>query len=668
MKNMRLPSVPLVTCDPYFSLWSPADRLYEADTCHWTGKKKRITGKIEIDGKLFRFMGTGKEEPLLQTDLLINPTSSVYIMEGAGIQLKITFLTPLILTDIELVSRPASYIDWEITALDLRQHHIRLFWEFGEEICHNTEEQEAMIGGIHRTQDFCTAWMGKESQALLGHTGDDISIDWGYFYLAASNESPVQMNWKSSCAKGEKSSLRANYDFILCENRYSDSLVLAYDDIVSVMYFGDMLKGYWARNGWTIMDVLLRAIKDHRILVEQCKLFDLRIMKKAEETISAEYAILCAAAYRQTVAAHKLVADLDGNILFFSKECDSNGCIGTVDVSYPSIPLFLMFETEYVKGMMRPALKFSRMPVWECEFAPHDVGRYPHANGQVYGLKDEFAPRHPNNGKVFPLYYLYPRGSDIYRFDMQMPVEECGNMLIMAAAVSEQDGNVEFISSYMDLMEKWAGYLLTYGEDPGEQLCTDDFAGHWAHNANLAAKAIMGIEAYARILTMSDRKEESVWYHEKAKLLAKQWEIKAKSGNHTVLAFGSDGTWSLKYNLIWDIIFDSHLFSRKLFKNEFLWYREKNNVYGVPLDNRENYTKSDWILWVTAFGENKEEQQTLILPLVKYLEETPTRNPFPDWYDTLSAKEVHFHNRTVQGGIFMPMYCKMQKEKSNGYK
>lgn len=107
------------------------------------------------------------------------------------------------------------------------------------------------------------------------------------------------------------------------------------------------------------------------------------------------------------------------------------------------------------------------------------------------------------------------------------------------------------------------------------------------------------------------------------------------------------------------------LFTRELYKNEFLWYREKNSVYGVPLDNRATYTKSDWILWVTAFEENKEEQQALILPLVKYLEEMPTRNPFPVWYDTLTAKEVHFHNRTVQGGIFMPMYRKTQKEKKN---
>lgn len=659
MRNMRLPSVPLVTCDPYFSIWSPADRLYDADTCHWTGRKKRMIGKIEIDGRLYRFMGDGEEAPLLQVGLTVNPTSSVYTMEGDGVRLQITFLTPLLLTDIELVSRPASYIDWEIIPLDAQPHHIRLFLEFGEEICHHAREHEDMIGGTHQTYDFRTAWMGKERQAPLGHTGDDVSIDWGYLYLAASRESDAQL----FCENGDEScSLCAAYDLHLDTERREDSLILAYDDVASVMYFGDMLKGYWTRGGRTIMDVLKQAAKDHRMLAEQCRLFDQCIMKQAACAISEEYAFLCAAAYRQTVAAHKLVEDRKGNVLFLSKECDSNGCIGTVDISYPSMPLYLMFGTEYLKGMMRPVLEFARMPVWEYDFAPHDVGRYPHANGQVYGIKEKFAPKNPTNEKVFPLYYLYPRGSDIYRFDMQMPVEECGNMLIMAAAVSEQDGNAEFILPYMDLMEKWAGYLLSYGEDPGEQLCTDDFAGHWAHNANLAAKATMGIEAYSRILAMVGR-EENVWYHERAKILAKQWEIRAKSENHTVLAFGNDDSWSLKYNLIWDIIFDSHLFSAEIYKKELLWYKEKNNTYGIPLDSRETYTKSDWILWVTAFSDDKEEQRELILPLVRYLQETPTRNPFPDWYDTITAKEIHFHNRTVQGGIFMPLYCKMQKER-----
>lgn len=253
------------------------------------------------------------------------------------------------------------------------------------------------------------------------------------------------------------------------------------------------------------------------------------------------------------------------------------------------------------------------------------------------------------------MYYIYPAGSDIYDPALQMPVEESGNMVIMAAALAYLEGNMEFVREEMPLLKKWTEYLLKYGEDPGNQLCTDDFAGHLAHNTNLAVKAIMGIWCYGLLLEMDGQREEARTYQEKAGQLAKDWEKRADAGDHTMLAFGTPESWSLKYNLIWDILFDSGLFSKELFEKELDWYLKKQNRYGVPLSNRETYTKSDWILWVASFAKTKERMEKLIAPLVTYLEETPDRVPFSDWYDSVSAQEMSFQNRTVQGGLFMPL-------------
>lgn len=653
MKNERVPSVPLITCDPYFSVWSPADTLFGADTCSWTGERKAMDGIVVIDGESYRFMGlSGGERNMEQAGLHITPTSSSYLFRGGNIRLRITFLTPLLLTEPELISRPCSYIAYDISSEDGEEHQVCMELSMDEGHCYDGIKQKGMIGGVHRMKGYATAWMGQEKQAPLSHSGDDITIDWGYLYLAASDQEGVELKFEK---KEGRYRVMGKISLLAAAEVKSGCLVAAYDDVASIMYFGDIRKGYWAKEGKHIPEAIGEALSQKEELFERCKRFDEELTERTERVGGEEYARICALAYRQTVAAHKLIEDKEGNLVFLSKECLSNGCIGTVDISYPSMPLYLLYNAELVKGMLRPVLAFSRMPVWQYDFAPHDVGRYPYVTGQVYGVKEEYGFREPHKGKVFPMYYIYPEGSDIYRLEQQMPVEESGNMLIMAAALSKTEGNTDFVKDAMPLFKKWTDYLMEYGEDPGNQLCTDDFAGHLAHNANLAVKAIMGIWSYGFLLEMNGEKEKAAFYKKKAAQLAKEWEKKADAGEYTVLAFGNKESWSLKYNLIWDILFESRLFSAELFEKELEWYLKKQNRYGVPLSSRETYTKSDWILWVASFAETKEKMRKLIAPLITYLEETPSRVPFSDWYDSCSAKEMSFQNRTVQGGLFMPL-------------
>lgn len=133
-------------------------------------------------------------------------------------------------------------------------------------------------------------------------------------------------------------------------------------------------------------------------------------------------------------------------------------------------------------------------------------------------------------------------------------MEECGNMLITAAAVSFVRNDFGLASDNMNLLEKWANYLLNYGLDPGEQLCTDDFAGKLAHNTNLSIKAIIGIGCYALLLYQTGRKAESSEYMQKAGEMAIKWEKMAAEEDHYKLAFDSAGSWSLKYNLVWELL------------------------------------------------------------------------------------------------------------------
>ena len=99
---LRPPSIPLVACDPYFSIWSPTDKLTDADTVHWTGKPQRLASQVRIDGKACRLMG---KEPanvpaLPQTFLEALPTRTIYTFEGEGIRLALTFMTAALPDDL----------------------------------------------------------------------------------------------------------------------------------------------------------------------------------------------------------------------------------------------------------------------------------------------------------------------------------------------------------------------------------------------------------------------------------------------------------------------------------------------------------------------------------------------------------------------------------------
>jgi len=230
-----------------------------------------------------------------------------------------------------------------------------------------------------------------------------------------------------------------------------------------------------------------------------------------------------------------------------------------------------------------------------------------------------------------------------------MPVEECGNLLVLVAALNDKD----LTTKYAPTLKKWVGYLMEKGVDPENQLCTDDFAGHLARNANLSLKAIVGVGAYGKLV--GDAKS-TAW----AKDAAKRWLTLAAfgQGEATRLAFDREGSWSQKYNLVWDELLGLELFDRGLSDKELAAYLKKQNQYGLPLDNRADYTKLDWFVWTATMAKDRATFDALIQPIRKFLNESPSRVPMTDWYDTKTGKMVGFQARSVVGGVFLPMLKK----------
>ncbi len=633
--KIKAVSVPLITVDPFFSVWSPADKLTDSHTCHWTGRINAMIGIVRVDGKAFRFMGrcapqtytTFRYEPdvLPQTDLDVTPTASIYTFENDLLKLTVTFRTPLLMNDLVLMSRPVSYMEYKAELKG--DYDFSLYFDVDTQICGDWEADKITFG---KTEN--SLWVGKSEQKPLHCSGDDCRIDWGYFHLADKDAFVSDRRGRHDFINGRDIAKFDDFsrnDYTQCAHRtlavikkeLKGVIALAYDDIKSIQYFDEDLDPYYKKQYSSFDEMLAAALADYEEVKEKCEIFDLALTERML-AVGKDYAAIGCLAYRQAIAAHKLVDTPDG-IAFLSKENFSNGCIGTLDVTYPSIPLFLLFNPELVKGMLRPLARFARSDAWEFDFAPHDVGQYPLCNGQVYGLKD---------GKQ--------------TLEMQMPVEECANFILCVAAVCVAENSLDFANDMADLMKKWADYLTEYGYDPENQLCTDDFAGHLAHNCNLSVKAIVALGVYSRL--SGDKS-----YGEKAKEMADRWMTDAKSETSTRLVFDNEEGWSMKYNMIWDRIFGLGLFSKDIYENEIKEYTAQMNKYGVPLDSRSTYTKLDWMAWTTVLTDDRKYRDAVYASIRRMIEETPDRVPITDWYFTDTSRQRGFQNRSVLGGFFI---------------
>ena len=490
---------------------------------------------------------------------------------------------------------------------------------------------------------------GTIDQPVLGKAGDDVRIDWGYLYLSSRLSKKEKLvlgdyydvkkafnNTGSIPECTDPKLLPANMKEKMSVLAYSNDLgkvankavngylMIGYDDIYSIQYFHENLLPYWKHNGLVnIYQAFERADKNYASLMKRCAEFDQKLMQDAENAGGNEYAELCALAYRQAISAHKLVKDKAGNLLFLSKENHSNGCINTVDVTYPSAPLFLIYNTDLLKGMLNGIFYFSESGKWTKPFPAHDLGTYPIANGQNYGE--------------------------------DMPVEEAGNMLLLTTSIAFMEGNAEYARKHWDVLTIWANYLLKEGLDPDNQLCTDDFAGHLAHNTNLSIKAIMGIAGYGKMAEMLGDQDLANRYVGAAREMAEKWQKMAEDGDHFRLTFDQPGTWSQKYNLVWDKVFNLGIFPPAVAEKEIAFYLKQQNKYGLPLDSRKSYTKSDWVMWTATMSKNQREFQQFIGPIYRYANETPSRVALSDWHETTDAKSINFKARSVVGGYFMKM-------------
>ena len=299
-EQQRPPAVPLVAYDPYFSVWSMADKLTDENTKHWTGTEQPLTGLVRIDGANYRYMGVRPRHgvpAMRQVSVSVTPTHTVYTFNDAGVRLVLTFFTPAFPEDLDLLSRPVTYLTWDVAAVDGKKHDISIYFDVDPVFAVNTNDQQVTWSRA-RAGSLTVLNAGSRDQRVLDRAGDNLRIDWGYCHLAVpDNEHAMLANAAdaSNILRRIRAQFPASDDFEMPKEPSRNSaahltvvfpianvgsqtvsrhVLLSYTEGYAIEYLNRKLRPYWQRNGQTPQEMLEAAEAQFRQLEQRGKQFD----------------------------------------------------------------------------------------------------------------------------------------------------------------------------------------------------------------------------------------------------------------------------------------------------------------------------------------------------------------------------------------------------------
>ncbi|MDX6257684.1 MAG: hypothetical protein QOJ11_4018 [Frankiales bacterium] len=658
---LRPPAIPLAVRSPYLSTWLAADNLPGTWPTFWTGRITAMGGLATIDGTAYLFLGAPalpNRNPfptMRQISVTTTATRSVFVLQAAGVELTVTFLSPVEPGDLRRQSQPLSYIIATARGLDGKAHKVSVYfdisgeWASGDANSSITWDQQAYTSS---GSSMVSLTYTQSAPRVLAENGD--TAEWGTIVLSTPDRSGL--SWQIGADSDVRSQVvdhgtlldsvdqrkprrindawpvfAFNLDLGTVGSTATKPFVLSIGHVrePAVSYLGEQLPPLWKSYFPTWQAMVGAFHTDYTAALARTGALDARIQRDATAAGGADYAALCAIALRQAYAGTELVSR-NGTPWAFLKEISSDGNVSTVDVTYPCMPVFLYADPAYLGLILAPTLDYVENHGYPKQFAPHDLGSsYPNASGHLNGTGEE-----------------------------DMPVEESANMLIMAAAYLARIPSTQrstFATAHYPILKQWADYLVSNALDPNLQNQTDDFTGFIAHSVNLALKGIVGIGAMSQIATAAGNASDSASYLATARNYIGQWQQKAMdtAGDHLKLAYDQDGTWSLKYNGYADRVLNLGLVPPSVAATEAAWYLKRTSTFGVPLDIRHQFTKADWEMWTAAWlKDHTEARDLLISGLYSFANRTGSRAPMTDWYDTVTDRQNGFQARPVVGGFF----------------
>ena len=260
-----------------------------------------------------------------------------------GVHLTLTFTTPLLPKDLDVLSRPVTYLTWDLRSTDGKTHDATVYYDNSAELVVNEPKQE-VVWSRPEVAGLTVMKIGSKDQPVLKKAGDDRRIDWGYRVRGRAEgrrrfhgdcrpmprrvpRSPKRAHCPSRTIRtcrvrpkriGPCWLARSNWARS-ARSRFRGIFSIAYDDEYSIEYLGTKLRPYWRRGGMEAAEMLQTAEKQYADLCKRCETFDKQLMADAATVGGPDYADFCAQSYRVAMAGHKLTAAPDGRPMLFSQ-------------------------------------------------------------------------------------------------------------------------------------------------------------------------------------------------------------------------------------------------------------------------------------------------------------------------------------------------------------
>ncbi|KAF8351347.1 DUF1793-domain-containing protein [Amanita rubescens] len=657
-------AIPLAVRTPYLSAWLPQGAgaaLNDVWPTFWTGQIVGWAGFVKVDGVPYSFLGApsvpgtsfNKATQKSFVTCQFTATQSIFVLSAGPVDLTVNFLSPVEPDNLLKQSIPFSYLAVSAASTDGVSHHVQMYsdisaeWVSGDNtlvanwstsvgstITHKVQlEDQTLFGEINDHTQYGSAYYSIVNSANTTYqTAADVIaraqfINNGYLLNTQdTNFRAIQNSWPVFALARDFGTVTTSTSPAVFTIGHVRNPAIEYIIANDMIQF----RSIYSLSHFPTVDAMISSfMNDYSNALSTARVFDTKLQSDAS-AISSDYADVVALSVRQAFSAMEITVSKNGDnswntsdVLVFLKEISSDGNVNTVDVIFPTWPILLYANPAFGSYLLEGLFRYQTTGQYPYKWSVHDLGtNYPKALGH-------------NDGN-----------------DEHMPVEESGNMVIMALSYAQKSGDLSQLRRYYGLLDQWTQFLIADSLIPGDQLSTDDFAGPLANQTNLAIKGIVGIKAMAQIASLLGDGAKASNYSSIAANYVTQFQSLATSstGSHLTLSYGNSSSWGLSYNLYGDKLLKLNLFPSSIYEMQTAWYKTVALSYGVPLDTRNTFTKSDWEIWTAAIMTDTASRDLFIGSVRKWASDGLSSQPLGDWYKATNGQPESFRARPVVGG------------------